>query len=769
MAHVGTSVLVQCSRKTLNCLEFPFAERTSVKDTRNEEYTERAVNPIVDTQEVQLGAYQDTAPIHQGEVSNEIMMPVQNNFTMEGFDLNGALSREYLVSSLTWPSSAISGTLLETLQFPKLLFDQSFVSSKISDFRYFRGGVRLTIRVTTNKFLYGKLLVCYNPRPFDDRFDTSSMTLWQASGFPHMVISASAGEAAVFDVPFISPKRVLDLSDYQPDEIGHFRIFVLNDLTSVTPDIDDGLVVITAQFLESELYLPHDSVVAPEETLFVVKGGKLVRQEKVVTQSKRGAEAYRKSVAGVSASKNEVHNSMSSSIRSTRRTVGRAFSRVAEGVATNVLTGMAMAGLSKPTTLETTSVGKINPYHDLPSGKGIDCAIKLGMDPENQISTQPNVAGIEDDEMDFKYLLGVPSLTTIRSFVDGTPPTEIATLGPYAVGTPSLSDFVVQHFKYWSGSYKFKFYITASLFHAVRGVFWLGEIDTIGTTLSNWENCYHKVVDIQGDTEVEFSVPYSSSFVAAKSDEYPACSIWFLPLSWSQPDSALSCPIHINVYKACDSDFQLGALMEKAVTVQSNPRADFARAFEALHESFTGYEHEGLLYGEKYTTLREVVHRNLPIKLINTAVTYVEHYTSGVTQTADYYWGPEMWGLYYRFYRGSMRHRFMHKATDVVSSTGYMSIENDKIQGVTLSSSTNPLLEIEMPWYSRDLFRSTTIDGGNNYRFYKSTLADSFWCKSCGDDFSFHFVRLPPITAVVDVPATGNFGVLGITTFYSSV
>jgi hypothetical protein len=706
-------------------------------ETRNTEFTERAVNEIQDTQTVQLGSYQDTAQVTHSSVTQEVKQDPLKDFNMEGFDLNHAISREYVVASIPWLQSQASGTLLATLQFPKLLFDQAFIREKVQDFRYFKAGLRLTFRTTANKYLYGKFIVSYNPMPTLDAYDPS--VLGTITTIPHILVSASASEAAVFDAPFIYNKRALDLAAYGPAEMCHFKVMVLNPLNSVTPDVDGGNIIVTAQFVDPVLHLPHD-----RDITFTV-------------QSRRGAEAHLKSTAGSISSRHEELIPTPSKIKNTRKTVGRAFTRVLENTGTNVLSSVvaagmfAMAGLSKPTTLDTAALVKVNPYSDTASGKGIDTSVKLAMDPENQISTQPNVGGMSEDEMNLLTIVGTPTLSNIVSYLPtSTSNVSIGILGPLGEIYNTYVDTISKQFFYWSGSYKFKIYITASLFHTVRGVFYLAEDST-----ASWENCYHKVVDIQGDTEVDFMMPYVAQSFASQTSSGTNFELYFKILSWSQPDITLSCPIHLNVYKAGDSDFRFGAPMETTFTTQSNPRYDFVEPFEPIHPSMTGYTQEGFLFGEEFTTLRELVHRYHATRKWSGGGTDPVWDTTPITGTT--YLGLEKFGMMYRFRRGSIRLKLFYSEVAVPTRAAYLTFgANAAIQGFTLSSRNNPVVEVEAPWYSNLLF-DTTGPQTQNYRLVLSgtgTILSPVVSRAGGDDFSLHFLRLPNMVVANNVSTT---------------
>lgn len=711
-----------------------------VKDTRNTQFTERAANEVEKTEGVQLGSYEDAGPVTSAEVTTQVKQEPHEGFNMEEFDLNNAIAREYIVNSLVWNNASAQGTLLATIRFPDVLFSQAYIKAKIQDFRFFRGGVRLSIRVTANKFLYGKLLVAYNPDPTLDAFDPA-MTLIDASGLPHVIVSASASDVVTFDVPFISPYRALDVRNFRQAEMGHFKVFVLNPLTSVTADIDNGNVVITAQFLEPKLYLPHD----------------------VVPQSGRSQamESMKKAQAHSISSAHEVRKISKARVSNARKEVGASFTRVLEGAASMAM--MSMVGLDKPTTTDYNSVIKVNPYHDISLGRGIDMAAKMSLDPDNAISTLPSVGGISDDELSLRYLAGLPSLSGIFGFVAATPKTEVMSLGPYDTYRTSV-DTLMKVYRFWSGSLKFKAYITASQFHIVRMVFWLGEVSP---TVTNWENCYHKVVDIQGDTEVSFTLPFTSKFFSSESNAGATWSVYCQILSWSQPDLAISAPIYLNVYKAGDSDCRFAVPKDFAVQTQCSPRQDFNKGFEPLHESFTGYEQHGYLFGEETETLRDVMHRyNLVSEVQPTTITYASYAPLAITP-GYVSSGVERYGMFYRFWRGSLRFKNLYKDAEPATKAVAIQHSGEWISAINLSSSNNKLSEYEVPWYTNLLYEPTCSAQLDPILMTRSATTNTILqLNALGDDGSFHFARAPPQKLLIVAPPAGR-GVAKVISFYN--
>mgnify|MGYP003571892339 FL=1 len=689
-----------------------------------------------DTETAQLGSYQDVAPVSSSSTASAVFQSPHAGFNMERYTMNESLAREFIVGQFAWGTEA-EGVVIGKLDFPGDLFSQDYIADKIDDFRYFRAGVRISIRVTANRYMYGKLLVAYNPIPSLDAYDNATVRqpMHIASGRPHVLVSASSNDVVTFDVPYISPNRALDLLDYVADEIGHFVFYVMNPLTSTNGVNDGARVIVTARFLEPEIYLPHDFNVQSKSEGSLKSAMQSIGNDLIKHVPKRGVVKYAKSVGRTVL--RETISGMKSSVAS-----------MAVG---------AIMGLSKPGTLDLAGVGKINPYSDIPSGQGISTDIKLAMDPENGISTEPNVGGVSTDEMNLNYIAGTPSLTRITNFVKGSAPIAVAVCTPYDT-YQTYVDILCKNFLFASGSYKFKMYITASVFHAVRLVFWLSEDSD---PVTNWEECYHRIVEVQGDTEVEFSVPYlQKGFTSTTSVGIKPFSIYCAILAWSQPDDLISNPIYINTYKSGDNDFRFGAQAEVTWTLQSNPRLDFEREFQPFHPSFTSYMQEGLLFGEDFDTLRQLMHRNYATSSTSTGKLNMWNIPS-----SPVLYGPEKFGALFRFYRGSVRWKIYPKSGNIQTLAACLQIGTTNLQGYTMSSGTNPVIEVEAPYYNDATFKSTDFTDSNYKLLFSDPSGENvFASKSLGDDFSFHFMRL---TDVLIQNAFGS-GQDGIITWFST-
>lgn len=350
---------------------------------------------------------------------------------MEKFNFDSVLNRTYPLGNFVWSSSDAEGTMLHRSFFPDDLFSQTFIADKIKNFQYFRGGVEFTIRIVSQQFMYGKL-ICTAVPMWQYKGNKPSIPLvasgdFTATGWPHVLVSASSGEAVTIRLPFYNDKRALRIGSYSSGEIGAFTISVLNGLIDAnTGSACTAGVFVTASFIDAEMMLPF----APQSS-----------KEKVKKESKK------KSESGTISSILDQTDALAATMEyfppaAPFASVYRMASKPASMLA-------HMAGLSKPTTTAVTQVGKINPYMDVNYGKGLDASLKFAVDPDNGVAVQP-IGGVNIDEMDLKYIAMTPMMVTYLAVSQSQLNTRL-TLWEINDTDATYFNYLKRFFKFWSG------------------------------------------------------------------------------------------------------------------------------------------------------------------------------------------------------------------------------------------------------------------------------------------------------------------------------
>jgi len=332
--------------------------------------------------------------------------------TIESYSFNNAYDREFPLFNGSWTTALAAGALLTKISLPFALLNTTYMLGVTPKYKYFRcKGVRLSIRVTSNKFVYGKLIAAFNPIDSDDACASQFSTPQFLSGSPHTLISASASEAAVLDVPFMSYKRYIELTNYATNEMGALYLMVLNPLNDVTSAATSAQVLVTAHFIDSEFILP---------------------QSNAIPYHRGTAEAITKSSAGLISNTLETMDQISETLKNVPL-IGSYANKV--GKIARPLSQLSSAvGLDMPTTLAVGQLFRADPFADHSHGKGLYLGRKIAVDPENSITTKPIVGGSDFDEMAISHIVGTPSLSYVLNLNVGDANKDLAICSPNALG-----------------------------------------------------------------------------------------------------------------------------------------------------------------------------------------------------------------------------------------------------------------------------------------------------------------------------------------------
>ena len=113
-----------------------------------------------------MGNYRDVAPMESSATNNEILQDPYKVTNMEEFNLNDVLNRNYVLDNQSWSSAHAVNHVIGNYKFPARLFTQNFIADTLKYFNYFKAGVKFSIRIVSNKFQYGSLMVSYLPTPY---------------------------------------------------------------------------------------------------------------------------------------------------------------------------------------------------------------------------------------------------------------------------------------------------------------------------------------------------------------------------------------------------------------------------------------------------------------------------------------------------------------------------------------------------------------------------------------------------------------------------
>jgi hypothetical protein len=622
------------------------------------------------------------------------------------------LRRTYQITGFSWGTQAAHAKLA-TLSFPQLLWGIPFINSKLSFYNYFRAGVRLTFRFNCTKFEYGTLMLAWlpyyqtsgAPSICNRMNDWTSLAhhLFPASFCNPTLISAQEGKTVSVEIPWCSPKPYMDVSSTY-SELGELNVFVLHPLQSVSPNPPTGIqIAVYAEFLEPQVvgYTPDTTPATMAQFELAKKNGhfasrvsaRIARQKQeqegkrkafdVIVERLRGLpkpaetqsfisslasgvkkEGQAKTSAGLISGIAEAVSSIAPRIAPMIGAIDPGLGAVAQGAgsAADMLAPVFKSmGLSKPTSMGTTSFVAARFDTGMAHGSGLDPVEKLSLDPESGISTTGAIVGNPTGQPSLQSILCKPSLfyvgswsaatRTVGQLIFGTyvgpaaPGGNVTVAGhSYNMFWPSYAAYYSQLYRYWRGGSKYVIRFTTSSFVTcrVRICHVLPDqlpLATLPTDISG--DMITKVVDISGDTTVEFRIPYlaanyyTSTATTNDSSAFYTAELGNLCIYLETPiasvDTSANPLIYFSVWYAAAEDFQLHGYAGNPIEgVESygppaidgklrNPKPKIAETqcdmIKLFNQPFEGLApakympEQGVIRGEQVNSLLSMLHR----------------------------------------------------------------------------------------------------------------------------------------------------------------
>lgn len=652
------------------------------------------------------------------------------------------LSREYRVADVTWPTSAAAGTLLFTGRFPELLFTIPNIQDKLKSFRYMRAGAKVSLRVNSNGFAGGTLMVQYIPF-----YNPSADGAWRHKFWPlaqtgPMLMSASRAETLQLTIPWAAPFMYRDLrTSNNPGMIGSVFVYVLNPLVFSNTGAPSSLSVsVFASFDNPEVAGP-DINGAPASSSSV---------------KKQSGEAMIKTVKGVIAG------------------VTRATSTVA-GIVKPFTSSFGLPFLNKPTSLAATQPMTLMPARGMANASGLDTSAKLSLDPEAQVSVSPSIFGGGVCQPTWRDVLSIPALIHTTSFTQAAAADTLIASWPVrpnyaktiAANTfaPGNLAYYANFFKRWRGGivYALHFACPSNVTARVRVSFLPNVSATTAPPESQAGDIISKVLSITGDTVLMFPIEYLGDTYFKKCqnlsvtdtsdiDAVGRVSVTVLNEVVSV-NTAATTPIALTVWMAAAENFvysqpddfppSWAPNFTLGVTKQTSLRDLFAKPASGMVPTTLLME-EGIVTPEKFTGPLDLLHRQCGVSTILTNGDYLR--VQPIANTA-------MWQILLPFlgWRGSLRYKgFPEAAHNVPYAIGWVASESD----TTFLSGYQGFLpgsigEWETPYYDYYAWRETypimTVVPRDAIRALSAMDGKMiYFGYAVGDDFSIGLIYGPP-------------------------
>lgn len=467
-------------------------------------------------------------PTENATVGTKHEVSILRNSTLE---LDDFFARPVQIGTFTL---AVTTPLATTFDVWNLYFANPTVRAKLRNYGFINANLVVRIVISGNPFAYGKFLVCFVP--WDNMVDALQGLLTITADHANMLTYLSQVPGAkVLDVkrnapfdmhiPYISPQPMVSLfnntSTALPNStnfadlngIGHLYFYTMNNLSSVSAAPSPISVFIYAWLEDVELGCPTGTV-----NIITTESLREYLVDDVVTQSKRD-ERIAGPVERIASSASSISDALMSVPY--LAPFAKASSIVLKGLSSLA----SIFGWSVPTINTAPLRVKPQPYQNAANVIGYDTGKRITLDPMQELTVDPRIVGVVEDEMAISYLTSIESfLTTFNWNAGNTPFSTIlfqSIISPL-VGTqfagsnyvqPTALCFSALPFAYWRGDIVVRIEVVCSAFH--RGTLAIlyepnlpqqGLIDAA----IDLNKVFIETFDIQQTQSVEFCIKWAS-------------------------------------------------------------------------------------------------------------------------------------------------------------------------------------------------------------------------------------------------------------------
>ncbi len=472
--------------------------------------------------------------------------PTRYDGSLENASYESFLSRPVQINSSTWSE----GTPLQYLIYPWHLWATNpQIKNKLQNFSLFRGTLHLKLMINASPFYYGLGKLSYRPligvtNSFNIEPSSSLLNL-AYSQMPGGYFYPQSCEGTEFVAPFLWHKNWVDLTNQQEfKDLGMIDIRSIVDLTNANSvAVGDVTVTIFAWCEDIELSGPTYSLALQSEY-------------KKMGPISGPASAVAKAAKALAAIPVIAPYALASEMIATKvGDIAKYFGF------TNVPNTAAQISVQPSSHFGMASTEISTPYE------------KLAFDDKNELSIDPRVVGLapKDELIIANFISRDAIIWTSPWAAADAPGTHIfnAWITPdyfriaYPVGviarqmTPMA--LVNKMFNNWRGTIIFTFRIICTKFHKGRLRISFDPSYDLSTVTSNEiiTTSYSKIVDISESCEVEFEVPYLStySYLKTTAGEYDETL-------WMNTTGALN---------SLSSEFRNGSISVTVLTAQTSP------------------------------------------------------------------------------------------------------------------------------------------------------------------------------------------------------
>ena len=557
----------------------------------------------------------------------------------EPVNMGDVLSRKYLVSQFSWAPGDTFGTNLEKLDFPAALLAIPNIADKLAHFRWLKSDVTVEVRLNTSPLHIGSLVVSWLPHyGMSDAAGTPTANAVMRMQHNAHILSASSRQSITFDIARVG-LRLADGAHNNPlSQIGRLWIDVLNPLKiSGTGTPATVNVSVFASFKNPVVSGYGYTAPLPLNVKRRIK--ELQGLEPARKQSKQSGpqkEGTAKAKGGVISGLLEAASNFTPIIAASPFAEFAPFTAAAGLLAPFVKS----LGFSKPLDPSKTDKVKISDFTEFPYGHGLVAGQKLALHPDATVG-DTNSNSLK--RYNIKELIAKPVLLYTGSFTSSSAalanllrfPVQpsLAYKTSSTVYQPGMMAYISQMFAMWRGGIKFKIQFMTGQFTTARiRIAHIPNYEEAPSVEEYAGDAVSAVVDIRGDTEFEFTIPYINPMpylpvmrvygVADSLEEVlpTAMDSSYVTISVINPSTVSvvggDSTIYMNIWMAAAEDMEFGHLGQwesKEYSLlppakKQSLETTFSKTFNPLIPAMASAE-AGLVLPEKYSSIEAIMKR----------------------------------------------------------------------------------------------------------------------------------------------------------------
>jgi len=605
-------------------------------------------------------------------------------------------------------------------------------------------------------------------------------SIYSASQAHPVILSAQQGSTCEITLPWVYPKQYMAIDSAASSECGTVQVRVMHPLDSVGSSAPANLTIsVFAQFVEPEVFGFAPDVVANMSVRNYIK----MQPQSKIHSGKRTAHAET-----TEKSKSGVITGILEGAMTVAPVLGMAvpeampFVETGMQIATALMPFLKSMGLGMPTSVETFQQVVQTPHNRLHHTSGLFQGPKFSLSPDHNIAVAPGLCGDSNPQPYILDVMKTPSLLKYGSFASTT--SQYATLASWICHPslcPQLGDSAgVRYYnptflayysmmaKYWRGSIKYMVRFTSAKFLTAR-VRIAHLLEPLSSAIEDVAgDLVSIVVDVSGDTTVQFTVPYIHEEVylpcLAPNAADTVTGIPFINMYLENPvvspDTSANPVIYYSVWVAAGDDFRLMCperIMASANYVWTHPFSRYLRLnaqcdiLTEFSKPFPGivparYTLEtGVVTGEDFGRVTDMAKRFASRSSLPTANTqsYVGPSFRGTTAFDTY----RIWIAPFQFIRGGTRVMEKSAGSIAIRGTSNNAISHEENGHVTIASTSANHMQVELPWYDSRIFLEVfpNQDATVVPNFYTNVVASVLFQYAAADDVSVGCLAPPPM------------------------